>query len=117
MGRVEGDHIKRLITLTSANIKRLSLYIQCTLQLFFRFYNSITPMPGSSSLSDKYPTACRLFLWDTFPTPETISSFVELLVGEKLGTFSEHFVYFSHFHSSFSNVSDVKIVLRYPSIR
>ncbi len=26
MGRLEGDHIKRLITLTSDNIKRLSLY-------------------------------------------------------------------------------------------
>ncbi len=26
MGRVEGDHIKRLITFTSDNIKRLSLY-------------------------------------------------------------------------------------------
>ncbi len=27
MGRVEGDHIKWLITLTSDNIKRLSLYL------------------------------------------------------------------------------------------
>ncbi len=26
MGRLEGDHIKRLLTITSDNIKRLSLY-------------------------------------------------------------------------------------------
>ncbi len=28
MGRVKGDHIERLITLTSDNIKRLSLYFK-----------------------------------------------------------------------------------------
>ncbi len=66
--------------------------------------------------SDKYPMECRPFSSDTFPTPGTISFFVELLVGEKLGTYLELFVYFSPFLLSFSNASDVKIVLRYPSV-